>query len=621
MQRLFTTLALTLALGLSAAEATALGFARISSSAVLGQPLDITVELKLDTGESFAARCAKAEVSFGERALPDAVVRVRVETSSTTGARRLRITTTVPVDEPVVAVQVQAGCPSTLSRNFVLFADPPGRTAAVREPADEAWQADRGETAVSPVIAAVPPSAQASAPPIGRVRTRRDAAATAGPDRSATAVARPQATPRGPSRKQAAAGESRPVLRLDPVEADALILPSLQMDTRLSTPDPAASGVNRALDPEQAQRLQDLERLKAMEAALLKLRSDSQATEKSLTDMQLRLRQAEASRYDNPLVYLLLGLCALLGAGLLGMWWLRRRDRAAAIWWSAQPEANAPPVPPTAPPVPMSAPSTFVSELAPLRSPPPVPNFPAAPLAPLSPPSPATGRPHEPEVGGAEPRRPMSAEELIDLEQQAEFFVVLGQDDAAIDLLMGHVRSTGGVSPLPYLKLLEIYRRRGERDPYDRIRERFNRRFNAYAPEWDVDPEEGLSLEGYPEVMSKLQNAWESPSRAMELLDGALFKRNAGPTFDVPAYRELLFLYGMARDLAERDVGPEGVDLLLPLDDEAPPSMMSSVPASPAAPAPSDDEIGSFSLDLDVSSDPPPRLSLDDDPHFKRNDR
>src|SRR5687768_9852512 len=100
MQRLFTTLALTLALGLSAAEATALGFARISSSAVLGQPLNITVELKLDTGESFEARCAKAEVSFGERALPDTVVRLRVETSSTTGARRLRITTTLPVDEP-----------------------------------------------------------------------------------------------------------------------------------------------------------------------------------------------------------------------------------------------------------------------------------------------------------------------------------------------------------------------------------------------------------------------------------------------------------------------------------------------------------------------------------------
>src|SRR6185369_12997803 len=72
------------------------------------------------------------------------------------------------------------------------------------------------------------------------------------------------------------------------------------------------------------------------------------------------------------------------------------------------------------------------------------------------------------------PPRPVSAEELIDLEQQAEFFVVLGQDEAAIDLLVGHLRDSGGTSPLPYLKLLEIYRRRGERESYERTRERFN---------------------------------------------------------------------------------------------------------------------------------------------------
>ena len=227
-------------------------------------------------------------------------------------------------------------------------------------------------------------------------------------------------------------------------------------------------------------------------------------------------------------------------------------------------------------------------------------------------------RPAESDLAIVEPRRPMSAEELIDLEQQAEFFVVLGQDDAAIDLLMGHVRSTGGVSPLPYLKLLEIYRRRGEREPYDRIRERFNRRFNAYAPEWDVDPEQGLSLEGYPEVMSRLQRAWATPSQAMDLLDASLFRRDAGPTFDVPAYRELLFLYGMSRDLAERDVTPEGVDLLLPFGDSSAESTFTAVPATPLV-----DPAGqaSFSLDLDVSTDQPPLLSLDEDPHFKRSKR
>jgi 23S rRNA pseudouridine2605 synthase len=38
----------------------------------------------------------------------------------------------------------------------------------------------------------------------------------------------------------------------------------------------------------------------------------------------------------------------------------------------------------------------------------------------------------------------MSVDEQIDLEQQADFFIALGHDDAAIDLLMAHMRSTGG---------------------------------------------------------------------------------------------------------------------------------------------------------------------------------
>ncbi len=91
--------------------------------------------------------------------------------------------------------------------------------------------------------------------------------------------------------------------------------------------------------------------------------------------------------------------------------------------------------------------------------------------------------------------RDVSIEELLDLEQQAEFFVALGQDDAAIDLLMDHLRSTGGGSPLPYLKLLEIYRRRDDREAYERTRSRFNDRFNAYAPDWDSDLQAGRSLE------------------------------------------------------------------------------------------------------------------------------
>jgi len=613
MQRILISLALFLALGMSADRATALGFGKVTSATFLGQPLSFAIALRLDPNETLEAKCIKAEVSLGDRILAEAMVRARLETAAGTGERRVRITTTIPVDEPVVSIQLHVGCPASLSRSFMVFADPPvrGALASGSDTAEDNWVPDRAESPVGAVLAAVPAAEAAASAPMPSRRAAPPRAAGS-PSRAEVAAAAREAAPAAAAapRTRTRAGvkaRSGPVLRLDPVEADALILPSLQMATSLSQPPgPAASGVApRFLDPEQEQRLREQERLKAMEVALLKLRSDSEATHKALGDMQLRVRAAEASRYANPLVYLLVALCVLLTAGLAGMFWLRRRDRRSAAWWTPPVEASPPAMVAEdvwAPPPPAPAPET-VSLRDTLSA--------AAPM-PLAPPPAVPSRSGE--LDAAEPRRPMSAEELIDLEQQAEFFVVLGQDDAAIDLLMGHVRSTGGVSPLPYLKLLEIYRRRGEREPYDRIRERFNRRFNAYAPEWDVDPELGLSLEGYPEVMSRLQKAWATPSQAMDLLDASLFRRDAGPTFDVPAYRELLFLYGMSRDLAERDTSPEGVDLLLPLNDE-PASTLTSVQASTPTAEPEH-----FSIDLDVSTDQPPHLTLED-PDFKRNSR
>jgi pilus assembly protein FimV len=603
MQRFLTSFVLLLALGLSADRATALGFGKVASATTLGQPLSFVIGLRLDANETVESRCVKAEVSLGERTLPEAMVRARIETAASSGERRVRVTTTVPVDEPVLNVMLHLGCPAGLSRSFLVFADPPagGALASGNEPAGETWVAERSESPVQAVLSAIPPSAQPSAP--AAVQRTRKAASEGAPQRSRTRVPAAAARP--------SSGGS--VLRLDPVEADALIFPSLQMSTALSEPagSAALSAVSRLMDPEHEQRLREQERLKAMEAALLKLRSDSEATQKSLSEMQSRVRAAEASRYANPLVYLLVMLCALLAVGLAWMMWLRRRDRLSGAWWTPRAEGGAPAAAvqvdeAVSPPLPSVAPAP-----EPAPRPEPVPPM----FAPLSPAAPAPVlRGAEPEVG--EPRRPMSAEELIDLEQQAEFFVVLGQDDAAIDLLMGHVRSTGGVSPLPYLKLLEIYRRRGEREPYDRIRERFNRRFNAYAPEWEVDPEMGLNLEGYPEVINRLQRAWVTPSQAMDLLDASLFRRDAGPTFDVPAYRELLFLYGMSRDLAERDTAPGAVDLLLPIDDAIPASTFTSVAATPVEPSPP----ASFSLDLDVSTDQPPILSLEE-LEFKRSKR
>ncbi|MBI3153789.1 MAG: hypothetical protein HYZ20_00105, partial [Burkholderiales bacterium] len=239
-----------------------------------------------------------------------------------------------------------------------------------------------------------------------------------------------------------------------------------------------------------------------------------------------------------------------------------------------------------------SQPDTYVDEPAPTA----VTRSGSAAAAPV--------RPIESAPTAALAAHAVSTEELIDLEQQAEFFIVLGQDDAAVDLLMAHLRDSAGASPLPYLKLMEIYRRLGDDAAYRRTQERFNQRFNARAPDWGAREHTGRGLESYPVVVAGLQRAWAEPIDAMAELEALLFRRGGGQVFDLEAYRDLLFLYGIAREAHEsraRDSGATGmVDVLLPLD---------TAPAELEGPARAARRAAStqpMTLDVDLGGDPVP---------------
>jgi hypothetical protein len=211
--------------------------------------------------------------------------------------------------------------------------------------------------------------------------------------------------------------------------------------------------------------------------------------------------------------------------------------------------------------------------------------------------------------------RPVSVDELIDLEQQAEFFIVLGEEDAAVDLLMSHLRSSGGTSPLPYLKLLEIYRHRGDREAYERMRKRFSQRFNAVAPEWGTDPERGRELQDYPTVLVVLQACWPRPLDAMAELENLLFRKRSGELFELPAYRDVLTLFSVARDLHRLvDQPTPDVDVLLPLAADAeptlsaPPSIFDTLSSGSDGTDPGLDDRPTAPVDLDLSEP----LLLDD---------
>lgn len=370
-----------------------------------------------------------------------------------------------------------------------------------------------------------------------------------------------------------------------------------------ATLPPAQEAPAAAAAESDEQRARERELLQSLDARVERLRQDHQATQQQLQTLQLRLRETEqAKRQTDPAIYGLTSLVLMLLAVIaLLLWRLSRLQRQTA--WSeesqvlvdqsdqgglpSQPARMAPPVTPPLDEVTMTS-MRVVSD--PPRT--TVTDEPAGLRETASTTLPSAAR----------VRRELSAEELLDLEQQADFFIVLGQEDAAIDLLMSHVRSSGGTSPMPYLKLLEIYRRNGDGEAYERVRERFNRRFNAHAAAWESDPRDARSLAEYPEIVQRLEAVWDRPAEAIELLEALLFRRDSSDeTFELAAYEELLFLYAIARDVVEHTVDPSGVDLLLPIGPDA---VVSSITRAEVTQPPESWRRPKGGVDLEIDIDP-----------------
>lgn len=154
---------------------------------------------------------------------------------------------------------------------------------------------------------------------------------------------------------------------------------------------------------------------------------------------------------------------------------------------------------------------------------------------------------------------------LIDLEQQVEFFLVLGQDDAAEELLLTRVH-TGLTSTLPYLKLLGIYQRLGRESAFEGMAERFAVRFKALPPTWGTGAVVGELSRDAARPANGLDESWQ---RYGQGVSAAVCGVGAVDWLRLPAYLDLLLLYSLARDLSGHEVRGEEIDLFLPLDVDA----------------------------------------------------
>ena len=112
--------AAALALAVTASSAAGLGAG--SSTAVLGQPLDFAVQVRLEAGETLGPECVGAEVTAGDRRIPPALVRTVVDSTGPDTAR-VRVLTQPSIDEPVIGIQLSVGCASRISRRYLVLAD------------------------------------------------------------------------------------------------------------------------------------------------------------------------------------------------------------------------------------------------------------------------------------------------------------------------------------------------------------------------------------------------------------------------------------------------------------------------------------------------------------------
>jgi hypothetical protein len=361
----------------------------------------------------------------------------------------------------------------------------------------------------------------------------------------------------------------------------ALTLPQENPDKRAEA---AAQWAALNATPEAMQR--EAAQAQSMEKDLKSLYAVTAENQKGLMELVAKVQRAESERYANGLVYTLLyqlrrwrGLWRSRG---LGPSWRKGWDIATACirpdaiqsvrpCWCVPPAPSPTPaaaaeqarVPERTPDVaPNVASAGSIADLAELDFDLDLMEPPSAPVAlapaPRPPPKASARSPvrdfSDSRSGGL---RSVDSADLLDVRQQAEFFVSLGEHQKAIDLLTTRIAQCGESSPLVCLDLLKIYHALGRESEFEFMRTEFNAWFTGLVPAFADFGREGRSLEHYPQILNQIVAMWPDAS-VLEYIENCIYHHATdtdGPTFDLQAYRDLLLLHAVAKRIVR---GPDG---------------------------------------------------------------
>lgn len=593
----FKALVSTLALLWVTGPVQAFEFGAASTTAVLGAPLEFEVELRWAPGDEAALRCVAADVAMGGVLVAPRGVSVGLSRSDAGASVRVR--TAAGVNDPVVGVVVSVGCPARLTRRFTVLADPPATGWAVQSVPLAQRQDGAGLSAAAsrpaPLGRAVresPAGAGHAAPPGIRATDLPPDASTATPAMAQAAVQSRSRLEVGASVVRSSRGEAAPALA-PAAGSGGAAMPVGGASTSAvlaNSSDAAASAAMRSPDVATVVPA----RVQSLENSLLALRIESRQQRDALARLEVALGEAQS---QSRLAWSTAGLLAV-ALSVVAALGLRRGRNASGIGPRSElawpPHVGlAPPEPALGPVEPVARESSERSATADLSGAPggagrdearehgtPVEVTATGGYAVGATAPPAAGegesamertRLMAPSVASiSAPLHTVPVEEILDLEQQVEFLTVLGREDSATALLIEHLSKTGGTHPTPFLRLMELHRRRGEREAYEHLRTRFNQRFNAVAAAFGAGTAPQRTLQDCPELMQSIEQAWPRPVDAMTLLENLMFRSAAKEPLDIATLEDVVFLHTLARDLDERDVGSSSpVDVLLPLDEVA----------------------------------------------------
>lgn len=555
-------LCLAAALALTTAAPLAASLGQVKGSAVLGQSLNLAVEVGLDGTEPPELKCFSAQVMLGDAPLAPSLLQLSLKNdASAQGLRQwLQVESSSVVNEPFLSLWVRIGCGVDVSRRYVLLADlAPGATPPVLSVAGAEAPGARGVRAVA-VPTQVEDRVSASSPAApGPVRPARVAA-----DQPAPVVKVTPSRERQPAKVRPT---ERPRLALDMLDLPESALPGLRLSTSLVLPATEnlaqraeAQRLWRVLNTPPENALKQLEALEAREHELQSLKLSALNEAKQIRELRQQLEDSESQRYANPLVY---GLIAALLVSLGLVAWSSRRNsqQLGRRWWQvdkaldegdlldAMDTAAHQGRPGLLERVRRQTQKRGKAAAAPLAS----PTLDDSDFSPAAAQPPEDGPAFDFSSGFVETPRTAQTEELFDIQQQAEFFVSLGQHEQAIELLTQHIQRSEDTSPLAYLDLLKIYHMLGRREDYARVRETFNRVYTTVVPEFDAFTLPTHGLTAYPAALSRIETLWGTP-KVLGVIEESIFRkpgRDSKLAFTLEAYCELLLLHAIAKSNVE----------------------------------------------------------------------